>query len=191
VIEESSIKLLKRVFWLRLVFVLIVTTRTPTPATKASPGAFKPFPWIVKVLSLYLGNVALSYRSWLTTYLMHYHSLIIEYHSLTPVMGKRCVLKYCRSWSPNRERSLGVWFPTVKTRDCPLQDGVIRERWTHTEPEVVDQWHVCLGVIPGQSTTTAYSGKPDLGGVSNRERVTTHWEWRDGGSTVYPPGNDC
>ncbi len=37
----------------------------------------------------------------------------------------------------------------------------------------------------------AYSGKPDLGGVSNREPVTTHWEWRDGGSIMYPPGNDC
>ena len=35
---------------------------------------------------------------------------------------------------------------------------------------------------------SAYSGKPDLGGVSNRKRTTAHWEWRDGGSSVYPPG---
>ena len=33
----------------------------------------------------------------------------------------------------------------------------------------------------------AYSGKPDLGGMPNRERTIAYWEWRDGGSSVYPP----
>jgi hypothetical protein len=105
-------------------------------------------------------------------------------------ISRSCIIKL----SPDGELALGkeslcsvsvCWCPRTR----PLQNCVKRDCWTQTEPEVVDQWHVCLGVIPGQSTTTAYFGKPDLGGVSNRERVTTHWEWRDGGSSVYPPGN--
>ena len=57
-------------------------------------------------------------------------------------------------------------------------------------PRSFDQRHVCLGVTSGQSklVLTAYSGKPDLGGMPNRERTIAYWEWRDGGSSVYPRG---
>jgi hypothetical protein len=34
----------------------------------------------------------------------------------------------------------------------------------------------------------AYSGKPKTSANLSRERLTTHWEWRDGESSVYPRG---
>jgi hypothetical protein len=60
------------------------------PATQASPGAFKPFLELRKFYHFYLWYIALGYRSWMITYLMHYHSLIIPISSLTTVLFDKC-----------------------------------------------------------------------------------------------------
>jgi hypothetical protein len=32
-----------------------------------------------------------------------------------------------------------------------------------------------------------YFGKPEISAIPTWERTIAHWEWKDGGSSVYPP----
>jgi hypothetical protein len=58
----------------------LTSTRTNFSATKASPGAFKPFLEFYKSLSFILWFTTLSIRSWMITQLLHYHPWLLWYH---------------------------------------------------------------------------------------------------------------